>query len=206
MLPGVTFTLHRHRAPFNQSGNKHHKPRSSQYNASRVAYPSGHTRRGATSLPHLRPGTGEEHVWHWRTNSFISVTSLVVLRISWLYLYMILHIFRVYTKCILCGVPNYLNWFEDGNKNMQLHMRFTNLISWIEPTCSPWIYHAKICDSELPCNESKQTVPVVNEISSKLLCMNFNVKKIICFPPETFVRHKGLVLFFVCAHVLAYWC
>ena len=98
------------------------------------AYPSRHTRRGAASLPRLMldAGAGNEHVWHWRTKSFTSLSFLLVLHISLSSIYITLHIFQVHTKCILCEIINYLIWFEDGYRILQLLMRLTSPMSLIE--------------------------------------------------------------------------
>ena len=65
--------------------------------------------------------------------------------------------------------------------------------------CLSCICHTEICDSELSFHESKQTLPVVNAISSDFLCVNFNVKK------DVFSRNICLAQvfsgFFVCVHM-----
>ena len=77
-------------------------------------------------------GAGNEHVWHGRTKSFISLSFLLVPHISLSSIYRTLHIFQVHTKCILCGIINYLIWFEDGYRILQLLMRLTSPLILIE--------------------------------------------------------------------------
>ena len=57
---------------------------------------------------------------------------LLVLHISLSSIYITLHIFQVHTKCILCGIINYLIWFEDGYRILQLLMRLTSPMILIE--------------------------------------------------------------------------
>ena len=98
----------------------------------RQAYPSRHTRRGAASLPCLMIDAGGREWAHWRTKSFLSLSFLLVLHISLSSIYITLHIFQVHTKCILCGIINYLIWFEDGYRILQLLMRLTSPMILIE--------------------------------------------------------------------------
>ena len=128
-------------------------------------------RSGLPKSPHAargsQPEAGNEHAWHWRTKSFISLSFLLVLHTSLSSIYITLHIFQVHTKCILYGIINYLIWFEDGYRILQLLMRIT------KNKCLSCICHTETCDSELSFHESEQTVPAVNAISSDFLCMNF---------------------------------
>ena len=57
-----------------------------------------------------------------------------------------------------------------------------------------------MCDSQLSFHESKQTVPVVNTISSDFYMYEFKCEKKMFFFSEILVRHKCLV-FCVCVRM-----
>ena len=178
--------------------------------AGKVRLPkSPHAARGS------QPEAGNEHAWHWRTKSFISLSFLLVLHISLSSIYITLHIFQVHTKCILYGIINYLIWFEDGYSILQLLMRLTSPMSLIEQKINVCHVSAILKHVTVSFRSMKASRPYLQwmQFPQTFYAWIFNVN-LLGFFPQKYLSGKSASCFFfffffflcVCAHVLTCWC
>ena len=162
-------------------------------------------RSGLPKSPHAargsQPEAGNEHVWHWRTKSFISLSFLLVLHISLSSIYITLHIFQVHTKCILYGIINYLIWFEDGYSILQLLMRLTSPMSLIEQKINVCHVYAILKHVTVSFRSMKASRPYLQwmQFPQTFYAWIFNVNLLGFFSPEIFVRQ--IVWVFLCVHM-----
>ena len=127
---------------------------------------------------------------------------LLVLHISLSSIYITLHIFQVHTKCILYGIINYLIWFEDGYRILQLLMRLTSPMSLIEQKINVCHVSAILKHVTVSFRSMKASRPYLQwmQFIQTFYAWIFNVNLLGFFSPEIFVRQKCFV-FFVCVHM-----